>query len=325
MEKAAVNASNPKAQSGFTMTELVIGSASFVVILTSAIMMLSQWMKATGESDRAIEATDTGARAISQIATDIRMATYLYHYATVSIAANAGQPFANFGTQYLPIVTQSNNNSDLEGRTTADFSAANKGGNDLMGITSTGARNVLAMISDQPYGMSLPRYVVYWVDSSVQNKVVHYKADGSNDDYYLQPLMRLEASPSSTTVDATPKAWYTFADKLTGAATSSLYLDLTGATARLAENAAFTNAVNVGVRITRVADVVMGPNISNIFTLRNPHPYSNASLMSPYMATISIRTTGVSANGYLKRRTEIFELNTQAFARNIPLPQNSAN
>lgn len=320
MEKAVVHASNPKPQSGFTMTELVIGSAAFLVILTSAITMLTQWMKATGESDRAIEATDTGARAIAQIASDVRMATYLYHNATISISGNADAH--NFGTVHMPVVTQ----GDPEGKAKAAFDPeVTRGGSDLIGINSTGARSVLAMISDQPYGISKPRYIIYWVDTTVNNRIV-----GNNSDYFLQPLYRLEASPSAANVDATPRGWYTFSDKITATSTSDLYINL--GTKKLAENSLMNNAIDIGYRVSKVTDVVIGPvptgaaaTRPRIFTLRNPHPYSNASLMSPYLATISIRTTGVKANGYLKRQAEIFELNTQAFARNIPLPQNSEN
>ncbi|HEY9897799.1 MAG TPA: prepilin-type N-terminal cleavage/methylation domain-containing protein, partial [Pantanalinema sp.] len=222
MEKAIVQASRSRPQSGFTLVELVIGSAAFLVILTSAVMMLTQWMKATGESDRAIEATDNGAKAISQIASDIRMATYLYHYATVSIS---GDKFANFGVQTLPIVTQTDNDADLPPTRQKAYFAA-KGTSELMGVTSAGARNVLAMISDQPYGISKPRYIVYWLDDSAaekaKNQIVRYRADGVEEKYYLLPLYRLEASPSAN-VDATPTGWYTFGDKLTDAGTSSLY------------------------------------------------------------------------------------------------------
>lgn len=311
------------------MTELVIGSAAFLVILTSAISMLTQWMKITGESDRAIEATDAGARAIAQIANDVRMASYLYHNATVSIT---GPESYSFGTAYLPVVTQ----GDPEGKARSLFDPeVTKGGSDLIGINSTGARSVLAMFSDQPYGLSQPRYIVYWVDTSVKNRFVMLRANGNNVDYYLQPLYRLEASPSATNVDATPRGWYTFRDKITAAATSGLFIDLSGD--RLADNSGFTNSISLASggrkswRVSKVADVVNGPfavgvvptaaNYPRIFTLRNPHPYSNASLMSPYLATISIRTTGVKNGGYLKRSGEIFSLNTQAFARNIPLPQ----
>jgi hypothetical protein len=121
-------------------------------------------------------------------------------------------------------------------------------------------------------------------------------------------------------VDATPKGWYTFANKITDAGTSSLTINL--ATKKLIDGP--SPEIGVDIKITKVADVVMGPGISNLFTLRNPHPYSNASMMSPYLATISVHTTGVKVGSYLKRRAEIFELNTQAFARNVPLPQNSA-
>ncbi|MNX72353.1 hypothetical protein D3C86_1037060 [compost metagenome] len=304
------------------MTELVIGSAAFLVILTSAIMMLTQWMKLTGESDRAIEATDRGARAIGQIASDIRMATYLYHYATVSIT---GDKFANFGVKTMPVVTQSDNDADLQGRNKAYFAA--RGGSQLMGEKSPGSTNVLAMISDQPDGISRPRYIVYWLDDSAaekaKNQIIRYRTDGGEEIYYLLPLYRLEASPSASNVDATPKGWYTFADKLSASGTSSLYIKVPEK--KLAE-APFPapKELDVNVRVSKVADVVMGPGISNLFTLRNPHPYSNASLMSPYLATVSIRTTGVKVGAFLKRRAELFELNTQAFARNIPLPQTEA-
>lgn len=321
MEKAIVRAQAPRSQSGFTMTELVIGSAAFLVILTSAVMMLTQWMKTTGESDRAITATDKGAKAIGQIASDIRMATYLYHYATLSITANAALPFAKVNGITLPVVTQSGNDADLQGRTTAYFAA--RGGNEFMGTKSRGATNVLAMISDQPYGISQPRYIVYWVDETVRDKLVHYKVDGSNDDYYLQPLYRLEASPSVAAVnsgdDWTPRSWYTFQDLLTSSGTSSLDIDLSANT--LKANYGKNLDITQSWRVTKVADIIQGPGITKIFTLRNPHPYSNASLMGPYLATVSVHTTGVRVGGYLKRRAEIFALNTQAFARNVPLPQ----
>lgn len=330
---------------GFTLTELIIASGAFVVILTSAMAMLVQWQRLTGRSEADIVAINQGTRAMSQIMDDVRSSTYVLQYAMIILNFNSadfsGDPYNmpavdQATTMGIPIVSQAAS-LDAAPATLPGGVPASVGSNELEGINSTGSLNVLALISDQPSGITLPRYIFYWVGapkrSILANTISVSSASlrlfGSLTRLNVCPLYRLEASPSATG-SFMPRCMYAYTDSIsTQQATSciSINVRLSGSTSQLYYNAAQTTpVVSMNCRLTKIADIVTDPSgqksvVSFPFTLRNPHPYSNKSLISPYVATVSIRVSR-AFGGARPAKTDVYELNSSGYARNVPLPQN---
>lgn len=324
MQHQTATAQERQRQAGFSLTELMIASTAFVVIMGAAMSMMVQWQRVNGRSEGDINAINNAARAIGQIADDVRLATYIYHYATVSIEQNGvtefrsranPETFANIG-----IVTQG---QTADGIPNSFFT--NRGvPTSMMGVTSAGTSSILALITDQPYGLSRPRYILYWLGPSSGQ----IRARNVGDELSVHPLYRLEASPSSNVAIASPTSWYTFGNPIgTTAATSGIYITLrTGNNSTIEDfwsNGVRRNSVNVNYRMNKLADIVMGRGINGPFTIRNEHPFSNASLLSPYSATVSISTSrlGEAGGGLRANNVDVYTLTTQAYARNIPLPQ----
>lgn len=314
----------PSRRAGISVAELLIAATAFVVILGAAMSLLINWQRMNTRSEADVTAMDNCTRAINRITEDVRAATYLYHYATISIKKSGGTLL-----QYeLPIVTENATADDVAGDSWPQsfFTDSNRASPDLMGKDSKGATTVLAMISDQPDGLNQPRYIIYWLGAPtavLKSRGDRISAGGTN--LYLRPLMRLEASPSNNLTNHIPDSWYTYQDRIAQtSAYSALYLTL-DTTSKLASNSAMTGAIDVVYKLQTLTDVVTGPELSEPFTLRNYHPYSNTALYSPTVATISLRTS--KALGPLRarandgREVDVFELNTLAFARNVPPPQ----
>ncbi len=310
-------------QAGFSLTELLIASTAFVIIMSAAMSMMVQWQRVNGRSEGDITAINQAAKAIGQIADDVRMATYIYHYATISIEQNGVNEFrssANPETfRNIGIVTQG---AQADGVANTFFT--NRGvPTSMMGVTSNGTSSILALITDQPYGLSRPRYILYWMGPSTGQ----LRGRETGDDLTVHPLYRLEASPSSNVAVANPTSWYTFGNAIsTTAATSGIYITLrTGSTSTIQDfwsNGVRRNSVTVNYRLNKMADIVMGRDINGPFTIRNEHPFSNASLLSPYSATVSISTSRVGNSGSVRgNNVDVYTLTTNAYARNIPLPQ----
>lgn len=319
-------ARKPTRQAGFSLTELLIASTAFVIIMSAAVTMMVQWQRTNGRAEEDITSINQAARAIGQIADDVRMATYIFHYATISIeqsGVNAFRSSANPQTfRNIGIVTQARN---ADGLTDAFFTSR---GVDIsmMGVQSAGTSSILALITDQPYGLNRPRYILYWVGPTTSTLRARTERT-TGGDLQIHPLYRLEASPSSNVAVASPTSWYSFRDRIgSTAATSGIYVTVqannVGTLEDFWSNGARRNTLNIGYKVTKVADIVMGTGISGPFTLRDEHPFSNASLLSPYSATISLATSRVGSNGSVRRgNVDVYTLSTSAFARNIPLPQ----
>ncbi|HEY9854217.1 MAG TPA: prepilin-type N-terminal cleavage/methylation domain-containing protein [Stenomitos sp.] len=312
-------------QAGFSLMELMIASTAFVIIMSAAMTMMVQWQRVNGRAEDDINSINQAAKAIGQIADDVRMATYIYHYATISIEQsgvsafkyrNNPETFANIG-----IVTQG---KTADGLPNTFFTNRNVD-TSMMGIESTGTCSILAMITDQPYGLNRPRYILYWVGPA--GSTLKARTERTEGDLSVYPLYRLEASPSSNVAMASPTSWYSFKDPIgTTCATSGIYLTLqannVGTIQDFWSNGVRKNTVNIGYKVTKAADIVMGPDVPGPFTLHNEHPFSNASLLSPYSAIISLSTSRVGSNGSLRKgNVDLYTLSTSAFARNIPLPQ----
>lgn len=308
-------------QAGFTLTELLIASTAFVVIMAASMTMMVQWQRANGNSERDITSINQAAKAIGQIADDIRTATYLYHYATISIQQTGVSKFLpNSVTFNMGIVTQGQN-ADGVG---ANFFTSRGVDTSMMGIRSTGTSSILAMISDQPYGLNRPRYILYWVGPTTST--LRSRSGRTTGDLTVHPLYRLEASPSSNVALAAPTSWYSFKDPIsTTVATSGIQITLRandGTFADFWSTGVTRNSYTIGYKFNKMADIVMGPGIPGPFTIRNEHPFSNASLLSPYSATISLSTSRVGSNGAVRAgNVDVYTLGTSAFARNVPLPQ----
>lgn len=314
-------------QAGFSLTELLIASTAFVIIMSAAVTMMVQWQRTNGRAEGDITAINQAAKAIGQIADDIRMATYIYHYATISIEQSGLNPpaflsdsnpvtFRNMG-----IITQGTSADGLA----ASFFTGRGVDTSMMGITSAGTSSILALISDQPYGLTRPRYILYWVGPVTDQ--LQARTERTTGNLNVHPLYRLEASPSSNVTVASPTSWYSFKDPISStAATSGIYLTLKAANSTIEDlwsNGVKRNSVPINYKVNKVADIVLGPGITGPFTLRNEHPFSNASLLSPYSATISLSTSRVGTKGAVRSgNVDVYTLTTSAFARNIPLPQN---
>lgn len=308
-------------EAGFTLTELIIASAAAAVIMTAAVSLLVQWQHTTASSEGDLNAIADGTRAIGQIADDVRLSTYLYHYATISITDNTGTLFTPTATTLtFPIVTQGSTADNVPGNTNPQPFFNGRSATDMMGASSSGAIRMLAMISDQPNGLNQPRYIVYWVGQPIGQ--ITQRTDGAK--FNLYPLYRLEASPSAANAVAPPTSWYTFRDAIaTSSATSGFSITLNAGlgTSRLTDYSPAPKTLSVNYKFQRLANIVLGNGITDPFTLRNPHPYSNASLISPYEATVSILTARVPASGSIRGAVDFYRLSTKAFARNVPLPQ----
>lgn len=338
MDQADSASRSLKKQAGFTLTELMIASSAFVVILTGAVSMLVSWNRVNSQTEADLNATYTATMALRQMAEDVRVSTYLFHYATISINDMQTKPVLTY-----PNTGKSNPFLEIKGLheiklsfppvtegTTLDgvpdytvfFGNTHKVDYSLCGVTSQGSLPMLAMISDQPSGIQHPRYIVYWEGTSSTRLSTR---TGFAGDYYSVPLYRLEASPSSSGRDDTPKSWYTSRDTIaTSSATSSLTFTLNNANASSSLVCGGTTT-DIKYRLAKIADVIVGTGLSHPFTLRNPHPYSNLSLISPYLATMSIRTSRASGPGGLRNDHDIYQMDTSAYARNVPLPSLSSN
>lgn len=314
-------------QAGFSLTELLIASTAFVVIMSAAVSMMVQWQRVNGRSEGDITAINQAARAIGQIADDVRLATYIYHYATISIEQSGVTEFrarANPETfQNIGIVTQDDRADGLD-----NSFFTNRGvSTSMMGVTSTGTSSILALITDQPYGLNRPRYILYWVGAST-GQLRSRTGDG---DLNVHPLYRLEASPSAAVVNASPTSWYTFGNPISSTcASSGIYITLRSGGASTLQDfwsaGVRRNSVNVSYKLNKMADIVMGPGVAGPFTIRNEHPFSNASLLSPYSANIIISTSRVGNTGSVRGDgVDVYTLSTNAYARNIPLPQQNNN
>lgn len=340
MHSRAANPPSKSPEAGFSLTELLIASTAFTVIMTSAVAMLVNWQKMSGRSEADINATAMGAKALAQIANDIRVSTYLFHYASMSIIDNTlTANYSALGTGIyknvnfasakridltFPIVTQGTTLDGPGGTTlnnTTFFAGHGNMDTSMIGETSTGSIPFLAMISDQPDGIQRPRYIAYWTGASTTPIKVK-TGSGISSSFYNVPLYRMEATPSSNTVDSTPRCWYSTQDTIAAAsATSSITFTVNnpGPSTIAINTGGVILTSNVNASITKVADIVVGGGLSHTFSLRNPHPYSNLSLISPFAATISLRTS--RAYGGLKNMNDIYQMDTSAFARNVPLPQ----
>lgn len=312
-------------QAGFSLTELLIASTAFVSIMAAAVTMLAQWQRVNGRAESDISAINQAATAIGQIADDVRMATYIYHYATISIEQSgvsvftaSTPPTENF--KNIGIVTQDDDADGLPGT----FFTSRGVPTSMMGVGGEGTSSVLALITDQPYGLNRPRYILYWMGPA--SGVLRGRTERTEGNLSVHPLYRLEASPSSAVAIASPTSWYSFKDPIKStSATSGLYITLKAANSTLEDYwsaGVRRNSVTIGYKIKKVADIVMGPDIAGPFTLRNEHPFSNASLLSPYSAAITLTTSRVGNKGSLRSgNVDVYTLTTSAFARNIPLPQ----
>lgn len=328
MHPTAPTPKNSRRQAGFSLTELLIASTAFVVIMSAAVTMMVQWQRTNGRAESDITAINQATKAIGRIADDVRMATYIYHYATISIAQTGTAQFrssANPETfRNIGIVTQ---DKDADGLAASFFTNRNVP-TSMMGVQSAGTSSILALITDQPFGLNRPRYILYWVGPSSGELLS--RTGRTEGNLTVHPLYRLEASPSSAVATASPTSWYNFRNPIgTTAATSGLYITLNGANSTLADqwsNGVTRNSYRIGFKINKMADIVLGPGINGPFTLRNEHPFSNASLLSPYSATISLSTSRIGETGGLRAgNVDIYTLTTSAFARNIPLPETSQN
>lgn len=326
MSQSALRYKHDHRQAGFSLTELLIASTAFVVIMSAAVTMLVQWQRVNASAEGDITAINQAAKAIGLIADDVRMATYIYHYSTISIEQTAGvtafssksnpETFRNMG-----IVTQW---ETADGLAQTFFTDRNVD-TSMMGLkTPGGTSSVLALITDQPYGLSRPRYIIYWLGPATSQ--LKSRTERTEGDLTVHPLYRLEASPSSNLATASPTSWYSFKDSIkTTCATSGIYITLRTANSTLEDfwsNGVKKNSLLIGYKVTKLADVVQGEGISGPFTIRNHHPFSNASLLSPYSADIVLFTSRVGNNGSLRSgNLDVYSLSTSAFARNIPLPQ----
>jgi len=324
-------------QAGFTLTELIIASGAFMVIMTASMAMLVQWQRMSGRSEADIKAVNQAASAMQQIMADVRQSTYMFQYATISIrVGNIGLNItADQNKLYnftIPEVLQATAPDPAPSPYTVNnaFFASRGLSTDLQGIGSTGSLPCLVLISDQPNGISQPRYIFYFVASphgTVRARTGQTLYAGLNS-LGVAGLYRVEATPRNNAVDNLPRSWYAYnSSYATTSANSALYVDVEpGVGASTLTYCATCSAVQATASITWLTDVLLDPgganaNVPYPFTLRNPHPYSNSELVSPYEATVSLLVSR-AFGGARAGKSDIFQINALGFARNVPLPQN---
>ena len=367
---------HPEKSPGYSVTELVVASTVFLILLTATTAILVEWNRRGRQADFELDSLNSASRALQQLNSDLRVAQYVYHRAWIQVVdlrpGGAGRTSgqSDLGTSgtaatdikkradtdagtladdhplngtYIPLVPEGF--PDLENPTNAV--RVNEVGeqfypvdDDTNASKPVGAVRVLALATDQPFGILNLRYIIYYLGGQKERLVPDSRSTGTNNpDLVVRPLFRVEGC-----VENRPNlAWYTMSDRIDTPATSGfkLTINTSGSTQfNLPDNvgangvnwsptamSGFSTAADRMWRQVRLCDVVVGSDDNaslNPFTLRNPHPYANAGIISPYLATVSLH---VKRND---RRTirwiggkpqDLIEVTSTAFVGNIPLPQ----
>jgi hypothetical protein len=328
---------------GYTIAELLVASSAFLLLLTATTSILVEWNRRTREADIELDAVNSASMAIQRIATDYRSAYYVYNYAQIRVVDGASPKVRDNGLKddgttvgdaatvnhsTIPLVSQ-NDPLDVATEDTA-VNTSHVPSRVLMGVTSTGSIRTLAMATDQPAGLKNLRYIVYYLGKAIRVLKPGEGSVGTTRDLVERPLYRLEG----VVENRDPIGFYSMASKASDVATSGFRVNIptTGApTVDLVTGKnTFTGvggATLASASIQRISNVVVGTDQDatlNPFTLRNPHPYSNAGLYSPYLATVSLRVNR-SNRATIRwrdgRPLDLLEVSTQAFAGNLQLPQ----
>ncbi len=339
----------PRQSPGYSVTELLVASSVFLGILTLVTSLLVEWNRRSRDADFELDALNKASRAISYLTSDLRTAQYVYHHAYIHVkderAGQAGRSsaLADSGTgtigsqgnttqalngKYIPLVVEDVPQNEVTPHVGRQF---------FPGERAPGAVRVLAMTSDQPYGFKNLKYIVYYLGGRRYDLVPNSRSSGATRTLVVRPLYRLEGYVT----DQANIGWYSMSSSIatTPTATSGfqIRIDTNGATSIFTPdvNGNFNTALGYGLstaadrhwKLSNLCDVVVGVDTDdsfNPFTLRNPHPYSNLGLYSPYQATISLRVQRYDRRVIRwsgGRPLDLLEVSARAFVGNIPMPQ----
>lgn len=343
-----------------------MASSVFLLLLTATTSILVEWNRRSRQADFELASLNDASRAIQYITTDLRAAQYVYHRAWIQVidartggearSSGLGDPPAGGGATtvislrhntdtralngtYIPMVAEAT--PDLEGTAgvTTEVGRQFFPFDDAGNPRNPGAVRVLAMATDQPFGIRNLRYILYYLGAVTQTLVPDRRSNGTTRNLVTRPLFRMEGVADGQS----NLGWYTMAQDITTPALSGFQIkvvndntteirtpqsiDGAGAVQWTSASGSLSTQADRRWKLVRLCEVVVGLQDDaslNPFTLRNPHPYANRSLISPYQATISLR---VRRND---RRTmrwsagkplDLIEVSSRAFVGNVPMPQ----
>ncbi len=364
-----------KKSPGYSVTELVVASTVFLVLLTATTAILVEWNRRSRQADFELDSLNSASRALQQLNADLRVDQYVYHRAWIEVVdlraggSGRGCGLSDLGAGgaagtvirkrsdtpaatreddhplngiYIPLVPEAFPDLEKPGTTGRVDEVGEQFYpiNDDDGASKpVGAVRVLALATDQPHGSQNLRYIIYYLGGQKERLVPDARSTGTNNpDLVVRPLFRLEGCVENRA----NLAWYSFDDRIDSKATSGFKITLNAnGTTQLqvpsdvgpggvtwgALTSGFSTASDRMWRQTRLCDVVVGADNDaslNPFTLRNPHPYANAGIFSPYLATVSLhvkRNDRRTIRWIGGRPQDLFEVTSNAFVGNIPLPQ----
>lgn len=323
-------------QRGHSLSELMIGLFAFTMILASIMLMLNRWQQTTSVTRTQRELAVTANAAMQQIMSDVREASYIYHWAELDVRITTAEiPRTSMGTPYqvvtgygpggpnptgtrIPAISHRSQDSAVLGAisSTAGGSGGGLGEPDLARRLAGDPGEVcktLALVSLSAEGLNRPRYVVYFAAEE--------PASASNRDD-IHHVFRLIFWP---TVDAPADNWYpmnrTFAQQ---AATGSLIIRANAGNTGTIQRA--TGATAAGRwQLKKLFTTVNRPPADardssrefadSLFFIRQLHPWSDETPISPLL----VEATVVPAVRY-GGKIFSFPMHGRAFARNVAMP-----
>jgi hypothetical protein len=194
------------------------------------------------------------------------------------------------------------------------------------------------MTSDQPFGFKNLKYIVYYLGGRRYDLVPTSRSNGETRNLVVRPLYRLEGYVT----DKENIGWYSMSSSIASTPNPTsgfqIRIDANGKTSISTPKSdgsfnpplpgyVLSEDADRHWKLSNLCDVVVGTDKDaslNPFTLRNPHPYSNLGLYSPYQATISLRVQRYDRRVIRwsgGRPLDLLEVSARAFVGNIPMPQ----
>ncbi len=311
----------------------MVGLFAFSMILGSIIFLLTRWQETTSLT-RIQRSLATDAReAIQLIMKDVREASYIYHWGNLDVTiatdeipgSSAFDPY-QVKTGYLQGGGSNPDGTWMPAVTVTDFAAGAKASvGNLVGAFGLGedeldkrldgnseeSNHTLALVSLSAGGMGRPTYIVY------------FAAPVPDSDDQVHSIYRFQFQP---TAEEPADTWYpmdrTFAAQ--APATRSLQITANPGGAGVITKVTGTMADVAGTwRLQKLFDTVNGNSddpsvpsyVRGLFTVRQLHPWSNETPISPLL----VEATIVPSQRY-GGRIASFALFDRAYARNVALP-----